>query len=65
MRLNEYRLNSLEDPTDEMLSAIMEQVGIAAKESPLRAKKELERRMNLLDKAIDEYIAGLDNKATP
>ena len=65
MRLNEYRLNSLEDPTDEMLYAIMEQVGIAARESSLRAKKELERRMNLLDKAIDEYIAGLDNKATP
>lgn len=65
MRLNEYRLNSLEDPTDEMLYAIMEQVGIAARESSLRAKKELERRMNLLDKAIDEYITGLDNKATP
>lgn len=58
MKLNEYRLNSLEDPTDEMLYAIMEQVGIAAQESSLRAKKELERRMNLLDRAIDEFIAG-------
>lgn len=62
MELNEYRLNSLEDPTDEMLNAIMEKVGISARENSLRVNKELERRMNLLDKAIDEYVVGLGEK---
>lgn len=60
MKLNEYRLNSLEDPTDEMLYAIMEQVGIAAQESSLRAKKELERRMNQLFESLQEREPGLN-----
>ena len=60
MKLNEYRLNSLEDPTDEMLYAIMEQVSIAAQESSLRAKKELERRMNQLFESLQEREPGLN-----
>ena len=45
MKLNAYRLTSLEDPTDEQLYALMEQVAVAARESSRRAKREMERRM--------------------
>lgn len=41
---NTFRLYSLEDPTDEQLQAVMEQVAIAARESTYRAKQEIERR---------------------
>ena len=41
--LRSYRLNSMEEPTDEMLQAIMEGVAEAAKQSSENAKKELER----------------------
>lgn len=42
--LRTYRLTSLEEPTDEMLHAIMEKVAIAARESSVRAE-EAKRRM--------------------
>ena len=45
MKLNTYRLTSLEEPTEEQLHALMEQVAIAARESSRRAKIEMERRM--------------------
>ena len=45
MKLNTYRLTSLEAPTEEQLHALMEQVAIAARESSRRAKIEMERRM--------------------
>ena len=45
MKLNTYRLTSLEEPTEEQLHALMEQVAIAAPESSRRAKIEMERRM--------------------
>lgn len=45
MKLNTYRLPSLEEPTEEQLHALMEQVVIAARESSRRAKIEMERRM--------------------
>ena len=38
MKLNTYRLSSLEDPTDEQLHALMEQVAVAARESSRKAK---------------------------
>ena len=41
--LRSYRLNSMEEPTDEMLQAIMEGVAEAAKQSSENAKKEVER----------------------
>lgn len=41
MKSETYRLNSLEDPTDEQLYALMEQVAIATRESSLRAEMEL------------------------
>lgn len=39
--LNSYRLTSLEEPTDEMLSAIMKEVA----EDVRRSSKEVERRL--------------------
>ena len=45
MKLNTYRLTSLEEPTEEQLHALMEQVAIAAREGSSRAKIEMERRM--------------------
>jgi len=43
--LKSYRLNSMEEPTDEQLEALMAQVGEDARESSRRAQAELERRM--------------------
>lgn len=45
MKLNEYRLNSLEDPSDELLHQLMEQVGISFRESSCRVEKEKKRRL--------------------
>ena len=41
-----YRLNSMEEPTDEMLQELMEDVAKAARESSAKAKAELQRRMS-------------------
>ena len=43
-QLRSYRLTSLEEPTDEMLHAIMEKVADAARKSTVRAE-EAKRRM--------------------
>ena len=37
--LHSYRLTSLEEPSDEMLTALMEKVGEAARESSRRASE--------------------------
>ena len=42
--LTSYRLSSLEDPTDDMLYAIMEQVAESAKRSTAKFQAELHRR---------------------
>lgn len=42
--LRSYRLNSMEEPTDEMLEAIMLGVQEAARQSTIRSKAELARR---------------------
>ena len=54
MKLNTYRLSSLEDPTDEQLHALMEQV---AGESSRKAKRELERRMQEVREKLKAYRA--------
>ncbi len=43
--LHSYRLTSMEEPTDEMLNAIMEKVAEAARESNARAEANLNRMM--------------------
>ena len=57
MKLNTYRLSSLEDPTDEQLQALMEQVAVAARESSRKAKRELERRMQEVREKLKAYRA--------
>ena len=49
MKLNTYRLSSLEDPTDEQLHALMEQVAVAARESSRKAKRELKESIPKLE----------------
>ena len=56
MKLNTYRLSSLEDPTDEQLHALMEQVAVA-RESSRKAKRELERRMQEVREKLKAYRA--------
>ena len=41
-----YRLTSMEEPTDEMLHALMEDVAKAARESSAKAKAEKQRRFS-------------------
>ena len=56
MKLNTYRLSSLEDPTDEQLHALMEQVAVAARESSRKAKRELERRMQEVKRSRSKFF---------
>lgn len=46
--LTSYRLSSLQDPTDDMLYAIMEQVAESARRSTAKFKAELHRRFELI-----------------
>ena len=46
--LTSYRLSSLQEPTDDMLHAIMEQVAEAARSSTARFQAELYRRFELI-----------------
>ena len=41
-----YRLNSIEEPTDEMLQELMEDVAKAARESSAKAEAEKQRRLS-------------------
>ena len=50
--LHSYRLSSLEEPTDEMLQAIMQGVAEAAAISTQNAQEELNRRFNELKTKI-------------
>lgn len=46
--LTSYRLSSLQNPTDDMLHAIMEQVEESAKRSKAKFQAELHRRFELI-----------------
>lgn len=54
--LRSYRLSSLEDPTDEMLHALMEKVALSARESTAKALARKARMLN-------ETIARIKAKA--
>lgn len=45
-QLRSYRLTSMEEPTDEMLHAIMEKVAVAARESSASAENAKRRMMS-------------------
>ena len=57
MKPDTYRLNSLEEPTDEQLHALREQVAIAARESSHKAEMELKRRMQEVKEKLKAYRA--------
>ena len=52
-----YRLTSMEEPTDEMLHALMEDVAAAARESSAKAEAEKQRRLQ----AVADEISSLRN----
>ena len=47
-----YRLTSTEEPTDEMLHALMEDVAQAARESSAKAEAEKKRRLQAVAKKL-------------
>ena len=51
--LRSYRLSSLEDPTDEMLHAIMEQVAEVARRSSANAEAIHQQRMDQLRQRVE------------
>jgi len=51
-QLRSYRLNSLEEPTDEMLQAIMEGVQETARQSSLQAEGEINRRFREMEERV-------------
>ena len=50
-----YRLTSTEEPTDEMLQALMEDVAVAARESSAKAEAEKQRRLHAVAQEIEEW----------
>lgn len=47
-QLRSYRLTSMEEPSDEMLQAIMEQVADSARRSTAKFQAELHRRFEAI-----------------
>ncbi len=45
--MHSFRLSSLEDPSDEMLETLMEQIGEAARKSMADADAEVRRRLEV------------------
>ena len=54
-----YRLTSMEEPTDEMLHALMEDVAAEARRSIERAEAEKKRRLQVAADEISAWRAGL------
>lgn len=54
-----YRLTSTEEPTDEMLQALMEDVAAAARESSARAEAEKKRRLRAVANEIKTWRESL------
>ena len=50
-----YRLNSMEEPTDEMLQELMEDVAKAARESSAKAEAEKQRRLQTVASEIEAW----------
>ena len=50
-----YRLTSMEEPTDEMLQELMEDVARAARESSVKAEAEKQRRLQIVADEIEAW----------
>lgn len=55
--MKSFRLSSLDDPTDEQLQAIMEQVAEEARENSLRVAEEQKRRLQKLADEVAQLKA--------
>ena len=55
MSIDTYKLTSTEEPTDEVLQALMEKVAQAARESNARAEAEKRRRLQSVADEIKEW----------
>lgn len=55
MGIKEYRLTSMEEPSDELLHELMEQVAESARESSAHAAHVLQSRMQA---TIDSIVAN-------
>lgn len=55
---NKYRLTSMEEPTDEMLQALMEDVAQAARISSAKAEAEKRRRLSEVARTIATRRSG-------
>ena len=53
--IDTYRLTSMEEPTDEMLQALMEDVAKAARESSAKAEAEKRRRLQVAASEIEMW----------
>ncbi|MBR1543535.1 MAG: hypothetical protein IJ626_01410 [Muribaculaceae bacterium] len=54
-----YRLSSTEEPSDEMLHQLMEDVAQAARQSSERAEKEKKRRLEAVAEEITAWRRSL------
>ena len=54
----QYRLTSMEEPTDEMLQALMEDMAEEARKSMARAKAEKKRRLQAVADEISAWRAA-------
>jgi len=55
MSIDTYKLTSTEEPTDEVLEALMEKVAQAARESNAKAEAEKRRRLQIVADEIKEW----------
>ena len=55
MSIDTYKLTSMEEPSDEVLQALMEKVAQAARESNAKAEAEKRRRLQIVADEIKEW----------
>ena len=55
MSIDTYKMTSTEEPTDEVLQALMEKVAKAARESNAKAEAEKRRRLQNVADEIKEW----------
>lgn len=57
-----YRLTSMEEPTDEMLQDLMEDVAKAARESTAKAEAEKQRRLQIVADEVAAWKNSVSGK---
>lgn len=57
-QLRSYRLTSMEEPTDEMLHALMEKAADAARESSMRAREFHRKRLAEIVAKTTKQVVG-------